>query len=54
MGSGSCDKTGGGTDPNALPQVNHHLEITRGVLESECRDLLQAFSRLKRADAAEA
>jgi tRNA(adenine34) deaminase len=30
--------------------VNHHLEITRGVLESECRDLLQAFFRLKRAE----
>lgn len=41
---------GGGTDLNALPQVNHHLEITRGVLDSECRDLLQAFFRLKRAE----
>jgi len=40
---------GGATDLNALPQVNHHLEITRGILESECRDLLQAFFRLKRA-----
>ncbi len=41
---------GGATDLNALPKVNHHLEITRGVLESECRDLLQAFFRLKRAE----
>ena len=41
---------GGATDLNRLPQVNHHLEITRGVLESECRDLLQAFFRLKRAE----
>jgi len=41
---------GGATDLNALPQVNHHLEITRGVLDSECRDLLQAFFRLKRAE----
>ena len=40
---------GGATDLNALPQVNHHLEVTRGVLESECRDLLQAFFKLKRA-----
>ena len=23
---------GGATDLNALPQINHHLEITRGVL----------------------
>jgi tRNA(adenine34) deaminase len=30
--------------------VNHHLELTAGgVLENECRDLLQAFFRLKRA-----
>ncbi len=42
---------GGATDLNALPQVNHHLEITRGVLDRECRDLLQAFFRLKRAEA---
>jgi tRNA(adenine34) deaminase len=41
---------GGTTDLNTLPQVNHHLEITRGVLEPECRELLQAFFRLKRAE----
>ena len=42
---------GGATDLNALPRVNHHLTITAGgVLESECRELLQAFFRLKRAD----
>jgi tRNA(adenine34) deaminase len=39
---------GGATDLNALPQVNHHLEITRGVLEAPCRELLQAYFRLKR------
>jgi tRNA(adenine34) deaminase len=40
---------GGATDLNALPRVNHHLEITAGgVLEAECRELLQAFFRLKR------
>ncbi len=44
---------GGATDLNRLPQVNHHFEITRGVLESECRDLLQAFFQLKRAAAGE-
>lgn len=40
---------GGATNLNELPQVNHHLEITAGgVLESECRELLQTFFRLKR------
>ena len=41
---------GGATDLNALPQVNHHLTVTRGVMEAECRELLQAFFRLKRAE----
>jgi tRNA(adenine34) deaminase len=41
---------GGATDLNALPQINHHFEITRGVLEAECRDLLQAFFQLKRPE----
>ena len=41
---------GGATDLNLLPQVNHHLVVERGVLESECRDLLQAFFRLKRTE----
>lgn len=41
---------GGATDLNALPRVNHHLEITAGgVLEEECRTLIQAFFKLKRA-----
>jgi tRNA(adenine34) deaminase len=42
---------GGAADLNALPRVNHHLELTRGgVLEEECRQLLQAFFRLKRIE----
>jgi tRNA(adenine34) deaminase len=42
---------GGATNLNDLPRVNHHLELTAGgVLETECRDLLQAFFRAKRAD----
>jgi tRNA(adenine34) deaminase len=41
---------GGATDLNALPRVNHHLELTAGgVLEDECRTLIQAFFKLKRA-----
>ena len=39
---------GGAADLNALPRVNHHCEIARGVLEEECRELIQAFFRLKR------
>ncbi len=41
---------GGATDLNALPQVNHHLEITRGVLEQPCLTLLQAYFKIKRAE----
>ncbi len=42
---------GGAADLNQLPRVNHHCEITGGgVLEDECRDLLQAFFRLKRQE----
>jgi len=39
---------GGATDLNALPRVNHTLEKTSGVLEVECRELLQSFFREKR------
>jgi tRNA(adenine34) deaminase len=42
---------GGATDLNALPRVNHHLTVTAGgVLEVECRSLLQAFFRGKRRE----
>jgi len=42
---------GGATDLNALPRVNHHVELTRGgVLEEECKELLQTFFRLKRIE----
>jgi tRNA(adenine34) deaminase len=40
---------GGATNVNDLPRVNHHVELTiGGVLETECRELLQTFFRLKR------
>ena len=40
---------GGATNLNDLPRVNHHCELTRGgVLEAECRALLQEFFRIKR------
>jgi tRNA(adenine34) deaminase len=42
---------GGATNLNELPRVNHHLEVTAGgVLEDECRQLLQTFFKLKRVD----
>jgi tRNA(adenine34) deaminase len=42
---------GGATDLNALPRVNHHVELTAGgVLEAECRELIQTFFRLKRTE----
>ncbi len=39
---------GGATDINAMPKFNHRLTITKGVFETECRDLLQAFFKKKR------
>ena len=53
VGDSKMGCLGGATDLNALPRVNHHLEIARGVMEVECRDILQAYFRLKRADPAE-
>jgi len=41
---------GGATDLNALPQSNHRLEITGGVLEKPCLELVQAFFRMKRKE----
>jgi tRNA(adenine34) deaminase len=45
---------GGAANLNDLPRSNHHFEITGGgVLEAECRDLLQAFFRMKRVEPGE-
>ena len=41
---------GGATDLNALPHMNHHCLVERGVMEADCRDLLQAYFRLKRVE----
>lgn len=30
------------------PSLNHRFELTRGVLESECRDVMQGFFKAKR------
>jgi len=46
---------GGASDLNAIPTLNHHLEISAGeVLADECLLLLQTFFRLKRDAAATA
>ena len=40
---------GGSTDLNALPLVNHHIEVSiETVMKDECLSLLQNFFRLKR------
>lgn len=45
---------GGATNLNDLARVNHRCELTAGrVLEAECRELLQAFFRLKRGPGAD-
>jgi len=42
---------GGALDLNALPRSNHRLEVSAGgVLEPECRELLQEFFRLRRSE----
>lgn len=44
---------GGATNVNDLPRVNHHFEIKTGVLEAECKELLQTYFALKRQEAKE-
>jgi tRNA(adenine34) deaminase len=44
---------GGAANLNQLARSNHHFEVTAGgVLEDECRGLIQAFFRQKRIDPA--
>jgi tRNA(adenine34) deaminase len=31
-----------------IPSLNHRFEIVEGVLEAECRDIVQAFFRDRR------
>ena len=39
---------GGAADLNALPGINHHFTITKGIFEAECRELIQNFFEKKR------
>jgi len=41
---------GGAANLNDLSGSNHHFEVAGGVLEAECRDLIQEFFRVKRAE----
>ncbi len=41
---------GGATDLNALPGSNHRVELTRGVLEKPCLELIRAYFQLKRRE----
>jgi tRNA(adenine34) deaminase len=42
---------GGASNLNDLPGSNHHFEVTGGgVLEDECRELIQAFFRQRRME----
>jgi tRNA(adenine34) deaminase len=45
---------GGASAVHELPYLNHRLTVTRGVLEDECRALLQAYFAGKRAGASPA
>ncbi len=39
---------GGATNLNDIKQFNHHCEITSGILEEECKLLIQKFFKGKR------
>ena len=39
--------------PLQIPALNHRFGVVEGVLEHDCRELMQAFFRLRRGTAAE-
>ncbi len=39
---------GGATNVNDLPRINHRIVLQQGIMEDECRELLQAFFLAKR------
>ncbi len=40
---------GGAYPVHSLPKLNHRVEVVGGVMESECRAVLQAYFSMKRA-----
>ena len=41
---------GGGASIHDLPHLNHRVEVSSGVLEAECKSVLQGYFQRKRAD----
>lgn len=50
MGDPRMGCLGGAHATHLLPGLHHRLEVTAGVLEEECRALVQAFFAIKRQD----
>lgn len=50
MGDPKMGCCGGAVALHAVETFNHHPMVTSGVLDAECRQLLQAFFHLKRSD----
>jgi len=40
---------GSAVDALAIPSLNHRFDVTAGVLEEECRAIVQAFFARRRA-----
>ena len=51
--SGATDEKAGAVESHFsicdAPHLNHHVEVIKGVLESECRELMREFFRPRRA-----
>ena len=39
---------GGAVELHSLPKLNHRVQVTSGVLEGPCREILQAYFNMKR------
>lgn len=48
LGDPKMGLLGGASDISRIDSFNHRVEVTRGVLEDECRELIQAYFQLKR------
>jgi tRNA(adenine34) deaminase len=41
---------GGATEVHTLPHLNHRVEVVSGVMEAECKAVLQEYFKRKRGD----
>jgi len=48
VGDSKMGGLGGAASLHQLPSSNHHPEVTKGTMELECREMLQAFFQLQR------